>query len=892
MGHTATVDAAPGRRWMTRIGRTALLAAALLAAPAAAWAQEAARAATDQDTGDPPSLRCVDEARVSFSAAPAVIVAGQQATLSWSVQVPSNCEGMRVFIDNVDVGRSGSMSVAGIERTSAVYQNGYDPGSGELLSPGYLRTHYVLNGVYGSATGKLATTNVDVRLPVDAATGRPKVTITANHQVPLLLLGLNSRRAEVFVQNHVELDLTGYEHIYIAGGVKLFGRRSPRDPGPLLYVRCTAWKPATIPYCSSAPNALFQINSGWGETIRISGLRIRGVDAGNIAAENATNSHGIVITSAFDIEIDNNEISGWRSSAIQVTDDSDPGRICHINGTDCPAPNSSTIRIRNNYIHHNQQNGTDGYGVAVVKGAYALIEKNVFDYNRHAIATDGSPGSGYLAYNNLVLEHGGFHENAGVTIYTHQFDIHGTRDCDEFWWIDGNHNCGPAGEYTEIKFNSFFYLHDNAFKLRGTPSVGVTIESNVFAHQFLTGFQPALGGYVDHITTSGNRLGINENGNYGHCDFDHDGVDDEFLATGQTWWFRSGGRHWNYLSTSTRRLHEVQLGDFDGDGRCDVMADGVVSSGGTGRITKRIADLVWKATTGTLASWEMDGATVAAQTTPGTIPTTWQLAGRADLRGDGRHDLVWRDEAGQLVLWQMAGGYKVGEARTAAPGYTFQGSGDFDADGADDLLWRDAAGRLVIRFRGERVAPVSGAVDAAWVVGGVGDFDGDGRADVLWCHGTGALAVWHMVGAQRIGESVPNAPASGSHTLAGVGDFDADGIADILWRDTFGVPSVWFGGTPGRVVEISAGAFALDPSAQVLDVRDYTRDGRADVLWQDGDGRLVMWVLAGGRFVRADYPRQPLRGWVLALAEGVDRTRNTDPSPDDNLPLDCFKRCL
>ena len=158
-------------------------------------------------------------------------------------------------------------------------------------------------------------------------------------------------------------------------------------------------------------------------------------------------SHGITIESALNVEIDNNEISGWRSSAIQVMDNALPPRICHMEGApDCGQRNSSTIRIRANYIHHNQQNGTDGYGVAVVKGAYALIEKNVFDYNRHAIATDGSTGSGYLAYRNLVLEHGGFHENAGITIYTHQFDIHGTSDCDAFLWIDGHHNCGPAGD--------------------------------------------------------------------------------------------------------------------------------------------------------------------------------------------------------------------------------------------------------------------------------------------------------------------------------------------------------------------------------------------------------------------------------------------------------------
>ena len=53
----------------------------------------------------------------------------------------------------------------------------------------------------------------------------------------------------------------------------------------------------------------------------------------------------------------------------------------------------------------------DGYGVSVTHGAYALIERNVFDYNRHAIIGGGETGTGYLAYRNLVLEHGGEHEH-------------------------------------------------------------------------------------------------------------------------------------------------------------------------------------------------------------------------------------------------------------------------------------------------------------------------------------------------------------------------------------------------------------------------------------------------------------------------------------------------
>ena len=630
----------------------------------------AAAQALDSDQ-DPPGLNCLTEATGSLSVSPAVVNPGQLVTLSWNVQAPTGCGALAVTVDHLAAGRSGSRAVDPIATRS-----------------------YALRISYGGASRSLSTAWATVQLLTDAS-GRPTVTLTANHQVPLLIQAVTTENARIFVQNHLELDLTGREFIYVAKGVQLIGGRTSRQPGPLLYVRCILNEDL---YCGNAPNILFLIHGGAGAgQVRFTGLRIAGPETW-VAREIAPPSHGITIESALNVEIDNNEIYGWRSSAVRVSDQL--GTICRFPDETCPVKNDMTVRIHDNFIHHNQQDGTDGYGVEVVNTAFALIEKNVFDYNRHAIASDGKLRTGYYAWRNLVLEHGGVHEQqAGMTFYTHSFDMHGTDTCS--WFSEWD--CGAGGEYVDIRFNSFFYDKDNAFKLRGTPSVDAQVVSNVFANVSLdatAGTDAALGGYTEHIHAEDNLVAVNENGHYGRCDFDRDGVDDLFLATGQTWWFNSGGdRHWIYLNTSRARLSEISLGDVDGDGRCDVVANGVVSSGGTGRISKRIADLVWRATTGSLTNWEMTGGTVAAQTSPGTVPATWQLAGVADLRGDGRDDLVWRDGDGQLTLWEMAGGRKVAEARAQAAGYTFQGSGDFDADGADDLLWRDAAGRLVIWFR-------------------------------------------------------------------------------------------------------------------------------------------------------------------------------------------------
>ncbi len=849
------------------LGAAAAAAVALAALAAPAGAQ----ALMDDGDDDPPGLHCVGEAHGSLSVSPAVVNPGQLVTLSWNVQAPVGCGALSVTVDYLSASRSGSRAVDPIATRS-----------------------YGLRVAFGGAARTIATAVATVQLLTDS-NGRPTVTLTANNQVPLLLQAITTPNARIFLQNHLELDLTGYQYIYVAGGVQLIGGRTSRQQGPLLYVRCILNESL---YCGNAPNILFLIHGGAGaDHVRFTGLRIAGPETW-IAREIAPPSHGITIESALDVQIDNNEIYGWRGSAVRVSDAL--GRICRMTDDTCPVQNDTTVRIHNNFIHHNQQDGTDGYGVEVVNKAFALIEKNVFDYNRHAIASDGELRTGYYAHRNLVLEHGGVHEQqAGMTFYTHAFDMHGTDTCSLFSEWD----CGAGGEYVEIMFNTFFYDKDNAYKLRGTPSVDTKVASNVFANPSLTTTfegDGALGGYTQYMQIADNLVDVNENGHYGHCDFDRDGLDDEFLATGQTWWFRSGAgdaRHWRFLNTSKARLADVQLGDVDGDGRCDVVADGVVSSGGTGRATKRIVDLVWKSVTGTLANWEMSGGTVVASTAVGTVAATWQLAGAADLRGDGRDDLVWRDSDGQLTLWEMAGGRQVAESRVHAPGYAYQGGGDFDADGADDLLWRDAAGRLVIWFKGHQPHTIAAAAPPDWLVRGVGDFDGAGRADILLQHPTNALWIWHMVGAELSGERRLTAPAA---AIQGVADFDADGRADVLWRDRSGVLTLWPGADPDRTIAIGPGGTVVvggDPAWSIVAVRDFNRDGRADILWQEETGRLVVWILAGGRIVREEYPRLPLRTWTLAnrlaaVEEGGNGGSDEPPPPDDELPVDCFRRCV
>ncbi|MFD1276567.1 hypothetical protein ACFQ51_47020 [Streptomyces kaempferi] len=73
--------------------------------------------------------------------------------------------------------------------------------------------------------------------------------------------------------------------------------------------------------------------------------------------------------------------------------------------------------------------------MALNNGAYALIEKNEFQANRHSVTGDGRPGTGYLVYRNLMESPGLGFSLLGWDHYEHLIDMHGRGDC-------SNYQCG------------------------------------------------------------------------------------------------------------------------------------------------------------------------------------------------------------------------------------------------------------------------------------------------------------------------------------------------------------------------------------------------------------------------------------------------------------------
>jgi len=165
--------------------------------------------------------------------------------------------------------------------------------------------------------------------------------------------------------------------------------------------------------------------------VRISGFRIFGTTDDQQSGE----AVGIRVHRCVDVEISNMEIHGFGGKGIDVENLEDD-RSPRIN-------DFSQVRIHDNFIHHNQHPSigghADGYGVETGHGgARAHIYRNVFDFNRHAIAAAFDTG-GYFAEENLILKGGGWH-NRWYSRYTHVLDVHGSG-C---WW--SGDLCGGAGE--------------------------------------------------------------------------------------------------------------------------------------------------------------------------------------------------------------------------------------------------------------------------------------------------------------------------------------------------------------------------------------------------------------------------------------------------------------
>jgi hypothetical protein len=309
-----------------------------------------------------------------------------------------------------------------------------------------------------------------------------------------------------------------------------------------------------------------------GTNTRITGLTFRGATGG--ISTNTKKSGAIGLNTTKLSFVDHNELLHWTSEAVEVKGTVD-GVACRPPHARAPDPTAMILR---NYIHENARQNA-GYGVSTSNGGIALVQGNVFEYNRHAVASTYDAYNEYFAYDNLILPSAPtqFAAAGFIEFVTHDFDAHGSNR-----GSIPEYTGGTAGDYYDIGWNTFTasksdFLHSvfvfgvrENFNLRGTPCSGARYHDNVSRQSegdsvsdHSTGHSLVKWGNVYNAPDPLAQLG------YG--DFDGDGHLDSFAATGAGWYLRSGGTApWAFLRRSSTRLPDLILQDRDGDGRTDV----------------------------------------------------------------------------------------------------------------------------------------------------------------------------------------------------------------------------------------------------------------------------------------------------------------------------------
>jgi len=506
-----------------------------------------------------------------------------------------------------------------------------------------------------------------------------------------------------------------------------------------------------------------------GNHVRITGLRLRGPSRSTDSG--LPTSIGILANENFFSIIDHNELSDWPGHAVDVKGDLTFDRCKEPEKAVCPPQRSieefylNRVRVARNFIHHNRRQER-GYGIFAGEGGFPLIEGNTFVSNRHAIAGDGRPRTGYRAQFNLVLSDSPTQHKHGWSWHTHDFDMHGT-DCGDGWggleidWLGG-----LAGEYMGIKWNTFLSTNRENFDLRGVPCYMAEFHGNVS--------RMSRGGAINFyippwdlsppypwLSVEGNKFEAPDpTERLGVGDFDGDGKTDTFLATGTAWYYAPGGQaEWRILNDSYKagwkKFDELLFGDFDSDGRTDVFAqrgrDWVVSWGG-------------------ISPWEKINEHAA--------PISDYHTG--DFNGDGRDDVFYSDG----YQWFLSSGGTApltpfAQAGHRTPDLRF---GDFNADGKTDIFGVDE-GYWKVVYGGEsywtRLRPALADKVNDLVVA---DFIGDGRADVASSTRDGLYHDWR-ISSDGMSNWAPlrNNAIAALTAVPAISQFDARAGADVLF---------------------------------------------------------------------------------------------------------------
>jgi len=492
--------------------------------------------------------------------------------------------------------------------------------------------------------------------------------------------------------------------------------------------------------------ALFQVA---GDNVRITGLRLHG--PGRDPGGSQPGVSGIQADDRFMTIIDHNDMSDWTTAAVNVVGPAEDDLTCRPLASRLPK-----VFVTRNFIHDNEERneGQDSYGYGVASGAdaYPLVQANTFLANVHSIPGDGYALTGYLAFDNVFLSK--VIDGSGGDI-----DMHGQTGNPN----DHSHVGGIGGTSVEVARNTFLRTGKPNFDLRGTPCSNAVdrFHDNVITQDLSKAVSWYKGGSLPLFLQASGKSSANPTQNVTVGDFDGDGKDDLFLATGAGWYFAPGGQaEWRYLNSKTETLNQLLFGDFDGDGRTDVFTQ-------SGRD--------WLISWGGVSPWEKVNESDAKM-------SDFVIG---DFDGDHRADVFYADGKTWWVSSGAVQPFKLFDTSSfRLPDLRF---GDFNGDGKTDVFGV-VSGKWMVTYGGSvnwnlLRSRLTDNVKNLFVA----DFNGDGRADIATIVCVSQSACLWKVSYSGTGDWTNLRSTSPAQLgAAAIGRFDGNRTSDVLiWHDNY-----------------------------------------------------------------------------------------------------------
>ena len=530
----------------------------------------------------------------------------------------------------------------------------------------------------------------------------------------------------------------------VPGGVTIRGNRKGVLLGPQVSLTSSADGAAVFDFA--------------GDDVRITGLRILGPS--RKTDSNQPSSRGIQIWhNRSGSIVDHNDVSNFADTAVDFRGpDSGDG-----DNKNCQNPLPG-VRVLNgravrNFVHHNQEDGI-GYGIATGQDGYTSIEGNTFVSNRHAIAADGTQMDSYNAVYNLVLSAAPSYERhlLGHDV-EHDFDMHGSAGS------GSSHVGGIGGRSVLISGNTFLGTNRANFVLRGKACADDQFVNNIseqeqnhavqwWCAQALCPTPPAW------LTINSKFSAPDPTQNLGVGDFDGDGKDDLFLATGTAWYYApAGNAEWRFLNAQTDTIDNLLFGDFDGDGRTDVF-------------TQHGRD--WLVSWGGISPWEKINESDARM-------SDFVIG---DFVGDSRSDVFYASG----TQWFVSDGGVGPFVPYAASSYRVSNLrfGDFDGDGKTDVMGVVDNQWMVVYANQDhqwKKLNLNLTNDVQGLV--VADFDGNKKADIARIDTASVnnqrVSLQWQVSRDGVGPWTPLLSIPVTYPLAVIGHFDDVRGSDILF---------------------------------------------------------------------------------------------------------------